>query len=209
MATTKAILAQQVIRRLSGGNQPADSTLDRREVIKLITQAINEMVKANFFENYKLGEPGVDGVYIATYKSQSVVLDSDRNEYYTTLPNIYVALPKGRGIRQVSSMKNQKKPFIIRENGNQGIYANLPAGRLEGNIGVYPEGNKIWYSKDMRKENIDKVLLKLVVGAPDSIGESDTLPIDASVEFAVIERVLGWLDPTIPQDKINNNNPTK
>ncbi len=51
MATTKAILAEQVIRKLSGGDQSIDLKVDRREVIKAIVQIINQKAKINFFEN--------------------------------------------------------------------------------------------------------------------------------------------------------------
>lgn len=207
MATTKAILAQQIIRRLSGGEKRSDSELDRREVMRLVAQAINEKIKENFFENYKLGEPGVEGQYIATYKNVAVLKDTDTNEFYSILPSNYAALPKGRGIRQVSPMKNQRVPFIIRENGNQGIYNTLPAGKLEGRIGVYPEGLRLNYTSDMDKAGVKKVLIKIAVGAPDSLAEGDPLPIDSSAEFAVIERVLGWLKDPAPIDKINNDNP--
>ena len=205
--STKAKMAQQVIRRISGGDQPNDSQLDRREVIRVLCQIINDRVKINFFENYKFGEPGIDGQYIATYKNVAVSLDADTNEYYSTLPSTYVALPNGRGIRQVSSMKNQRVPFIIRKSGSTGIYNNLPAGKLEGRVGVFPEGNKIIFNGDMNRAGVKKVLIKLAVGAPESVGENDELPLDASAEKSVIDEAIAFFRTPAMQDKINNNNP--
>lgn len=209
MATTKAILAQQVIRKLSGGDQSKDSQVDRREVIKIITQIISYKAKIDFFENYKFGEQGIDGQYIATYKNLSPTLDTDRSEYYVTLPGNYVALPNGRGIRQVSPMKNPRKAYIIRTAGNQVIYNNIPAGNLEKNIGVYPEGGKLYFTGDVIKEGFKsgaKVLVKMVSAGPDSIGESDPLPMDAAAEKSVVDEAFAWFTDKLPQDKINNNN---
>lgn len=205
--STKSIMAQQVIRRISGGDQPNDSQLDRREVIRVLCQIINDRVKINFFENYKLGEPGIDGAYVATYKNVAVSFDSDTNEFYSLIPAAYAALPNGRGIRQVSSMKNQKKAFIIRKSGCNSIYSNLPAGKLEGRVGVYPEGRKLIYTTDMNKSGVKKVLIKLAVGAPDSIGENDELPLDAAAEKSVIDEAIAFFREPVMQDKLNNNNP--
>lgn len=205
--STKAIMAQQVIRRISGGDQPGDSQLDRREVIRVICQIINDRVKMNFYENYKLGESGIDGLYIATYKNVAVSYDSDTNEFYSLLPSTYAALPNGRGIRQVSSMKNQRKAFVIRKSGSASIYSNLPAGRLEGRVGVFPEGTKLIYTTDMNKSGVKKVLIKLAVGAPESIGENDTLPLDAAAEKSVVDEAIAFFRDPVVQDKLNNNNP--
>jgi hypothetical protein len=210
MATTKAILAQQVIRRISGGDQPADSQLDQREVIKLVVQAMGEKIKENFFENYKLGDPGYDGMYIATYKEQNVLYDSGRGEYYSVIPSNYVALPNGRGILQVSPMRSPRKAFKIRKAGNVAIYDNLPAGNLQGNLGVYPEGLKLFYTGEVKKAGIignKTVIIKIVSGGPDAIGDNDPLPIDQAAELAVVERALQFLQAQVPQDKLNNNNP--
>lgn len=205
MILTKAILAQQVIRRISGGDQSADSTLDRREVIKILVEILNRKVKESFFESYKFGEPGVDGQYIGRFGNISITKDPDTLEYYSTLPSSYVALPNARGILQVSSMKNQRDIFIISKSGNKGIYNNLQAGGLQGRIGVYPEGNKLWYDKDMSKAG--NILVKLVVAGPDSIGENDPLPIDTSAAESVVKELIMFFQGQVPQDKINNNNP--
>lgn len=205
MILTKAILAQQVIRRVSGGDQSSDSSLDRREVIKMLVEVLNRKVKENFFESYKFGDPGIDGQYIGRFGNIAVTKDPDTNEYYSTLPSSYVALPNGRGIIQISSMKNQRDVFVINKSGGKGIFSNLPAGNLEGRIGVYPESNKLWYDKDMSKSG--NVLVKLVVAGPDSIGENDPLPIDTSAAESVVKEVIMFFQEQAPQDKINNNNP--
>ena len=196
MATTKAILAEQVIRKLSGGDQSRDSQVDRREVIKVIVQIISDKAKINFFENYKFGEPGVEGQYVATYKNLVPVLDTDRTEYYVTIPTNYIALPGGRGIRQVSPSKNPRKAYVIRAAGNQVIYNNLPAGGLQGKIGVYPEGNKLYFTGDVIKEgfkNAPKLIVKVVAAGPDAIGENDALPMDAAAEKMVIDVAFEWM----------------
>lgn len=206
MNITKRMLAYEAIKLKYGGNEPNDSTLDTRDVMLMVTQILNEKVKKNFFENYKMDSDGVDGQYVSAFPSIAVTKDNDRSEYYSVLPSIYVALPNGRGVKQVSQMKNQRDIFIIRSNGNKGIYSPLAAGYLEGRIGCYPEGRKIWYDSDMQKKNVNAVLIKLVVAAPDSIGEDDFLPMDAAEANSVVKEVFALLMSRQPQDKLNNNN---
>jgi hypothetical protein len=209
MATTKRSIATEVIKIYSGGNKSKDSGLDVRDVILLVNHVLNHKVKLKFFENYSFDRSGVDGQYIASFPNIDVTKDTARGEYYSLLPSIYVALPNNRGIRQVSPMKNQRDPFIIRQNGNRGIHSLLPSGNLEGRIGLYPEGSKIWYDADMGKKNITKVLIKLVVASPDNIGENDSLPLDAAAVSDVIKEVYTILMGRQPHDKINDNNENK
>lgn len=207
MIFTKGTLAQQTLRRVHGGDVPTDSPLDPREVIRYICMILNKKVKQNYFENYKLGEPGIDGQYIGRFPNVAVSKDTATLEYYSIIPSSYVALPKGRGLRQVSSMRNQRDPFIIRTNGNKGIYSRLQAGSLQGRIGCYPEGNKIWYDANMDEKKVKEVLVKVVIAGPDTLGESDPLPIDASEAENVVREAVAFFAPQVPQDKINNNNP--
>ncbi len=109
---TKRKIAHEVIRFLSGGDQSNNSQIDERDVMIKIRHVINTRVKNNFFENYKMeGTTGVDGQYIFACANVPVTLDTARDEYYSVLPSIYVSLPKGRGIRQVSSMKGYTTHF--------------------------------------------------------------------------------------------------
>ncbi len=204
--STKRIIAHEVIRLLSGGDPSNNSQLDDRDVMLKVSHVLNTRIKANFYENYKVeGTTAVDGQYVFAISNVQVTHDAARDEYYSTLPDIYVSLPKGRGIRQVSSMKDQCIVFIIRETGTKGIYNSLQAGGLEGNIGVYPEGNKIFYDKKIKKIGITSVLVK-IVGSPDSITADSILPMDGSEITSIIQDVMKFYQP-VPQDKINNQNP--
>jgi hypothetical protein len=202
---TLGIIAQQAIRRLVGGNQSKDSQLDRREVVLKLRQIMNEKAKISFFENYKLGEAAIEGQYVATYLNIDIQKDTDRNEQYSEIPVSYVALPKGRGIREVSPMKGNCNPFAILQHGAKGIYRTLPAGELQGHIGCYPEGNRIYYSGNPISKGFNKVLMKLAVAAPDSLDESAPIPIDASIENQLVNELVVFFQNKVQQDKLNDN----
>lgn len=204
---TLAKIAQQVIRRASGGNQSKDSQLDRREVMLRIRQVMNEECKKSFFENYNLGEPGVEGQYVARYTNVAVLKDTTTNEEYSNIPSTYAALPNGRGIREVVPVKSGCFPLIIRKHGSKGIYSRLDVANMQGALGCWPEGNKLYYDQSLLKQGIQKVTIKLAVAAPDSVGEDDDLPIDESAATAIVDKTFQFFYPPVPQDRINNNNP--
>lgn len=202
---TLDIISQQAIRKLVGGNQSKDSQLDRREVILKLRQIMNEKAKISFFENYKLGEPGVEGQYVASYKDVPIQRDTDRNEEYSEIPVSYVTLPNGRGIREVLPMKGNCNAFAIIKHGAKSVYKNLPAGNLQGHVGCYPEGNRIYYTNKPLSKGYLKVMIKLTVAAPDDLGESDPLPIDASIENQLVNELVMFFQQKVPQDKVNDN----
>lgn len=202
-------IAQQVIRKCSGGNQSKDSQLDRREVMLKVRQIMNEECKKSFFENYNLGEPGVEGVYVARYTNVDVLKDTNTNEEYSNIPSTYVALPNGRGIREVVPVKSGCYPLIIRKHGAKGIFAMLPAGNLEGELGCWPEGNKLIYDRSLLAKGIKKVTIKLAVAAPDSVAEDDDLPIDESAASSIVDKAVAFFIQQMPQDRTNNNDPNR
>lgn len=200
-------LSQQVIRKVSGGNQSKDSQLDRREVMLKVRQIMNEEGKKSFFENYNMGEPGVEGQYVARYNNIDVLKDDTTNEEYSDIPSTYIALPNGRGIREVVPVKSGCNPLVIRKHGAKGIYAMLPTANLEGELGCWPEGNKLIYDKSLLAKGIKKVTIKLAVAAPDSVAEDDDLPIDEGAANTIVDRAVQFFIQQMPQDRTNNNNP--
>ena len=56
MATTKAKLAEQVLRIIQGGSISDDSDIDTREIILHIEQERDRLIKQMILLNFKMGE---------------------------------------------------------------------------------------------------------------------------------------------------------
>ena len=81
-----AVLRDQIIRRLVGGDQISDSQIDPREIELLIFQVLNAAIKIEYFTNIRAEDVhGVSGQYIAVYV-RDVLKDLIRKEEYITLP---------------------------------------------------------------------------------------------------------------------------
>lgn len=199
-------LSEQVIRLLSGGDRNMDdSEWDIREINLFVSQAANYFIKQNLFQNFAEGEKGLDGQYIATFYDVPVQFDSKLNLAYSVLPAKYIALPHDRGLQQISPMQDQWNVFMPIRSGAMALFKNSPAGRLEGRLGFFPEGGKVFYTKDISND-IPTVLVKLIVAGADDVSTSVPF-IPAEIELPIIEKVFELLRHRLPQDKINNNNP--
>ena len=199
-------IASKVIRRLSGGNQSKDSTIDRREVIVAIRNAMNQMLKLELLQKRgQAGDKTLPAQYIATYESLVIVKDTTQEKYTTTIPDSFLSLPYNRGVHVVHKFGEPRTQFIRR---NQPYVSNfIRASKLQGNQGYSVEGNKIvWdqpFTSNLRKS--DKVTVKLVIAAPENIGIDDALPILPEQTGEIENMAMQAIDVTrIPEDRVSD-----
>lgn len=205
LTTTKNKLAEQVIRRLNGGDSSVESQYDKREIILFIEQALAALVKSEFMASLRIAGPHIGSQYISSFINVPILRDEDRDEVYSIIPHDYVNLPNDRGIQQVSMMKDQTSAFVPVRNGSTALFSKSPASRLEGRIGFYPEGNRIYYKKDLLKDGCDKVLIKLIVPSPSELDDDDPYPIPTDMQLPVINEVLKLMGVQVQTDDVNDN----
>ncbi len=204
MFTTKLKISDQILRRLEGGDVSDDSRYDPREIILLIEQALATLVKGNHIQNLRLGETTIGSQYISSFFNVEVKHSPCLTMTFSEIPSSYLDLPNGKGVHQISNMKDQENSFIPVRNGFSTLYNNSPAKNLEGRIGYYLEGNRIYYLKDLIKEGCNDVLVKLVVPSPSNIADDEPYPIGTDMEFLVIKEVLQIMGVSIPTDDAND-----
>ncbi len=196
---TLAVLRDQIIRRLSGGDQSSDSQIDNREIERLIFQVLNAAIKIEYFTNIRAEDVhGVSGqfYYILTC---DVVKDNIRKENYIILDQPFITLPNDKGLDQITPLNGKCKSFIPVKPGFNALYHGLEAGNLEMRAGFYPERNKVFFTKDIISQGTSKVMVRLVVAAGSDV------VIDPAIEESVIKAVMDIMIPKLPQDKIVNN----
>jgi len=207
--TTLARIAEQVERRISGGDFQTTHPVDKREIILLIRQTTNFFIRQNLFENIKVGENSINGQYLSTFKNVEVKKDTDTDLTFSALPAKYLELPHDKGLFQISSMKNQfDDVFIPIRAGAAGLFNNSPAGKLEKRIGFWPEGDRVYFTQDLLKKKLNKILIKLVIDSPEDVDINDPYPIPPNLEKMIIDEVLDVMMPRARQDKVNDANAT-
>ena len=98
--SSKRLISDQVLYRLSGGSPDVSFPVQKQDVWKALEQLVNSMFKlTQFSENLPSGETIPNGLSIATYESVDVSSYGDVSK--ATLPVIPIMLPKNMGIFDV------------------------------------------------------------------------------------------------------------
>ena len=197
MATNYILLNEQIRRLYSRGVDREDISprLDKREIKLLITQEINQLIKA---EIANIGE--VPDTVLGTYSV--AVTNPSGCLFQSELPAFPVNLPKNMGIYRVYPDGCPWKPFVPIKSGDFDIAQGTPTETLEGLTGYYQDGKNICFTKDPGTP----VVLKLVVNDPSNMSDTDILPIPAEMETLVITAVINKLtEGQKSQYELNNN----
>lgn len=199
-------IAAKIHRVLNGGQANTDSEYDDRYTISLVRPAMNEVLAIQWVNRRSSDDDRtLEKMNIATYHSIIVKNDDATGRSYADLPDFYASLPYNRGVHQVSAMDKPLEPMIQRLNPS--VTRTLPCGRLQGRKGYYVEGLRIYFDKLINKKAVVKVLIKLIVAAPNSLGIDDPLPIipeqERRIRLMVIEeyRIEGIQDKVVDSNK--------
>lgn len=210
MIETLGTIAEGCIRDLSGGDIPDDSPYKMEFVVPHVRDAMREDLKMEILQR-RGGMGGREDdrspitQFIATYPDVLVKTDSTTARAYIDLP-AYMSLKFNKGVHAISQMKSPLKQFI--PVANPGVTINLPHGDFErDNQGYYLEGQKAFFMRDLRRDEITKVLLKLIMPAAESFGIDDPLPLLPENVARIKEVVKVRIQNKVINDRLNDNNP--
>lgn len=207
MIYTLNILKERVIRDLSGGDIPDDSPYNGDHIIAHIVDAAREDLKIELLP--KRGQPSNKAtiqLYIATYEDVPVQVEKSTARVYIDLPSLHMTLKYNKGIHAVSPMKSPLNRYIQVQ--NPGVTSRLPHGDFERqNVGYYQEGLKIFWMRDIKKDEVNTVLLKLLVPAPDTWTFDEPLPLIAENVARILDMVKNRIKNPGVNNRLNDGNP--
>lgn len=191
---TKAILSEQVQRiyaRFLDKDNPSD-VIDIREVMLLVSQAINKILKLEVAESFKAGLVDIPKCSLIQYTA-SVTADAPNNRSSITLPVIPLTLPLDMGIWSISASGAAMTPYIPIPAQDVLVFQGANLKYLEGQTGYYVQGKKVFFTKDLTlagNGSISSVIINILASDFSQFGDNDMLPISPEVESAVITEVL-------------------
>ena len=205
MATTKATIAEQAMRILSGGHLKPDRNLDEREIMMYLDNLRDDLCKQSVYNIIKGGEYDIDPDFLSQYMNVAIATDTDRELKYITLPASRIALPKDMGIYLITPMKNQGGAFIPIRAGQSWMYNNTATINAESQTFYFPVGNKVYF------QNIDPaltVVLLTLVASSKSILANDPFPIPPDYEKTMVDAIIERFGTAkqIPHDEIEDGN---
>ena len=193
--TTKQILSEQIQRlyaRFLDKDNPSD-VIDIREIKLLVNQSINKVLKLQVAESFKAGMIDVPKCNLIQYSNAAVVQDSANNRAYVTLPAIPLTLPMDMGIWSVTPNSGAMTPYIPIPAQDMLVFQGTNLGYLEGKIGYYVQGKRIYFTKDITlvaNGSVLGVTVNLLVSDFSQLTDNEMLPISPEVESTIIDDVL-------------------
>ena len=188
--TTKYRIAEQIQRKLEGGNAAAASKFHIEEIKIAVEQCLNRILKMEYLNiNIPMGELIPNGASIATYENIPVVAYGDVSK--STLPAYPLKLPRGIGVYQIFDPANMDCPFIPLEMGQKGLLSTQPLiNDLLNQVGYEWYGNDIIYTRDLTQPAPITVTIRLVVLDISQYDDWTILPVPSDMELQVIDEVF-------------------
>lgn len=193
MNITKGYLAEQVMIQHSGGQVSPDYPYDERFIIQNIEDVINELAYNDIIKGMTKYVTPKTSAYIVPFQSIAIQTETATDREYFTLPARPLNLPDNRGIFSVSPMKDLANQFIICSSNTVSAYKNSPANYLQGGVGVYPEGNKMYFKRKVLDSGITEVFVRLIIGTAADIDRNAVLNIPPETQKTIIEQVMARL----------------
>lgn len=175
-----------------------DSPFDLGYTMRLVRQAANTFLGPMILDNMANDDRSTLHMLIVGYE---VDVLGETTHRYSNIPEFYQRLPFNKGLKGIAPIEEPDNEFIPRHNPT--VSRNLPCGDAEQGSTYWTEGLKVFYDKEIE---LGKVLMKLLVVAPDSIGPDDPLPIFPEMQFTIITMVRQMYANRPLQDKMLDGN---
>lgn len=186
MATKKQI-AEQALRKLSGGHLKPDRTLDIRELMLNLDQLRDELVRENTKANIKSGAVDVDPDYLSFFESILVSTDAVKNLSYIELPVGVISLPLELGLFQIGPIDDMEDRYIITRAAAVGSLTGSQALINTGNTYCWPIGDRVYFKN--LPLGVTSVTVILVASSKD-IGDNDDYPVAPDDERILLDNLV-------------------
>lgn len=213
--TTLREEVELIRRRIAGGDIPDDFPYDEDFVAREYRDAMREDCAAVEKTKRSSGDGGREddkspiAQFIYTYKVE-VIVDPLSKRICADIPDDFMRMKWNRGVHAVHPLKPESKHLeaAMLYDHNPEVSAHLPIGNAEGFYSYYIEGFKIFFPRDIKRDGVNHVLVKIILPAPSSFGMDDRLPVIPEnvirIRDLVIQRLMY---PGKPQDRIADGNP--
>jgi hypothetical protein len=212
MATNRKKLREQVLRRLKGGDPSVASNVHELEIDQAIMQVINSLIRPQYYETLQAGGTEAEGCVLCTYLNVAVTAFNTVSK--SVLPAIPANLPRNQGVHRVYASTDVITGAFIPASSGELEYA--ASQRLLSDLltpyAYKVRGKDIIYNKDLTAQSpaISSVTMELVVSDFSKYSDYELLPINADMEFQVVETVIKMFAPMQPQpNNIDSTNDTK
>lgn len=213
--TTPKILAQRVIRLISKGDKSRDYPYDERDVMPIIIDVANRIVKVDYFQ-MKDAEltKATDSHYVQSYNDIDVKINKVTGQNYIDLPAPYVNLPYNSGVQRIAPLTDSayiNKAMIPVQSSEMDVLGDI-IGSMQKQWVYELQGSKAFFHKRCGKTLCESEILKVSATLVVSIGDlaPDTpFPAPADMHSQIIQEAIQLLSLQVHKDKLNDDNPNR
>lgn len=214
---TPKIIARRVIRLTSRGNRTRDSQLHINDVIPLVVDVANKLLKAEIYNtrnNEFTKAPAAH--YVQTFRRVPVKELTASGLNFIDLPSKYASLPYNEGVQSIrpnTDDEYKNRAMIPVMSGDLDVLGSI-VGSMQKQWVYEVEGQKAFFKKicdqTLCEAKIFYVDVKLVVIIGD-IGPNEPLNAPPEMHQDIISEVLATIANTFgikqKKDTINDNDP--
>ena len=208
--STKYRMAEQVLRRISGGDPSAGSRVDIREIQIAIGQLLSKKLQVSHFDITMAGGETIPaGTMLARYGEGNVKIKAKASGKVcrVTLPAMPINLPRNMGIFHVGPLNDQECEYIPLQAGQQGQVRKLIGmSTLLNQVGYWPVGNELFFTNDVSSHDLLIILAIMDISKYDDYQQ---LPITEDMEVEVIEAAVQMFLPRVEPNKIVDSQTSK
>lgn len=204
--STKKIISDAVLYKLSGGVPDSGGAIDERDIWKALEQKINGLFKLKHFsETLPSGDTMPENTMIATYAGNTVT-STNNGKSTTPIAITPISLPKNMGIYLIYDPNNPDIMFIPLQRGVVSLLkVDTLLNDLGGQIGYEPKNNIITFTKDLTTLGITSVTQELCVFDMSQYSATAVLPIPADIENKIVEELVADFARVNPEIGLVNN----
>ena len=205
---TKYKLAEEVILRLKGIENPNEIEFSIQEVLYFLDQAIGSTIR-EFLGSIVDDTQEMDGQL--TYTFRDVPIKKKGKKYYFEIPATAIALPMGRGIQEVFFSDNEDEVFKPLPSNFNSLYKGLIGGTLDNQISYYQRENEVIlkntnfdFIEDDGCGKLTNVDIRMVMPL-NGLKEDDLFIMPPMVQEMLLMKAMQFFSPQQPIDNLNDN----
>ncbi|MGL5135148.1 MAG: hypothetical protein ACRC78_21665 [Planktothrix sp.] len=187
---TRPQIAEQILRRLQGGNLTKDTPWDLREIMADINQERDNRIKLDFLQNKAQDIREINGDYILPYKGVVIALDADLNQHYSILPKRVIKLDNDLGVYSIAPMTTPYITWARMANGHPSLIRGLPFANLEGRAGFEVRNTRVYYYGTLPATPTSVTVLMNLVVVSEALGDTEEFLAPPEVINEIIQAVF-------------------
>ena len=206
---TKYKLAEEIVLRLKGIENPSETEYSIQEILYFLEQAIGSTVR-EFLANQVDDTQEMDGQL--TYTFRDIDIQKKGKKYFFKIPATAITVPMGRGVQEVFFSDNEEEIFKPLPSNFDMLYKGLIGETMDDQIAYYIKEDEVILknhgfsgAEDNGCGELTTVDVRMVMPL-DGLKENDPFIMPLIIQESLVMKAMQFFSPQMPPaDNLNDN----